>query len=1165
MASQRRTGMALVITLAAVVLLTMLVMAFFSRAQLNRQISFSSICQVKADAMAHSALDIVIGELREEIRSGSVTPDSSNNLTQNGMTIYRPQSSSCMVPQKAGVSSPDSIGQVTIVKVSSNGTALYSGGRTLGSSISVSTSSLNGRYYSRWFTDGPSLGSATLPTWVYLTRNSSITTSANVSADTRSNDYIVGRFAYTVYDTGGLLNANIAGYPTSSPFVTSAAQVGFKGSQAFANLSALGMSSSAIDSLVGWRNAVTATDSATFAEWALGIPRSSGTSNTLSIQIAQVGHMVVAQGDNAFVNRRDLLRYAKYQNSSLTPSYFTTFARSVEGSSWRPTQDASALGGNNSGLGGTYSAYPNFTPQSFKYATDCELSTSINRHIPNVRVTSTFTRSDGTSANVGESLLKTKFPLSRVAGLGHNGVDSSAKSTLSNGQYIAATAATIQRDFGLVWNSDHWDYCGPSGSVVQSSIATIGSIGSREPNFFERLKAGILSGSVGVRSDYNSTAIIQPGDRCSDAHIIQIGVNIIDQITATNYPTCVRFQVPAATMNIQNYALTSSYVSADFFGIKNLPYLAELRYRVYRTDSVTSGVGVGYLDQLKGNILFELWNPHSNAGSATQVTQVRAALTDLVSGNVPRVALNWNAYTTGGIGTSLDPTPYIDINSLSSCGDPHFVLPAETTYSKTSYLISAYKYPPTPISASWSATATLRVSYNTYFPNVASDPTDGSWSCPSSPISAGRANVGDQIGFYLGSLATNSYTSYITGNWHGNHGTWVQFGTANGSGGYTFELKYNDGTGFRTYQRFLNVGTPWANMSLGYGTTPGWINADSAEVYRGVWQRVDPRGARFGVSGADRTTITTAFPTPQSAGMDQSSLPSAGRYSTAFLIAPQGASFPLSNSGSAQYPGPAPAWGFYSYNTGAKNVGTQPVYLDPDGVQRRGDGDLVNGVHPLYAGNQAQRSPVLSRSFYSAGEIGYVYRDEPFKTLDLFSAQSGDAGLLDFFCASENSNTTGLTSNRININSAPATVSAALIQGGSRSYDGSSPISSSVASAIGNDLATTVATTPFRSIADLVIQFNPTQGGSSPSFIVNDNYPALKMQREAVVRCLSECSQTRTWNLLIDVVAQVGRFPATAKTADQFYVEGEKRYWLHVAIDRFTGKIVDQMLEPVTD
>ena len=65
------------------------------------------------------------------------------------------------------------------------------------------------------------------------------------------------------------------------------------------------------------------------------------------------------------------------------------------------------------------------------------------------------------------------------------------------------------------------------------------------------------------------------------------------------------------------------------------------------------------------------------------------------------------------------------------------------------------------------------------------------------------------------------------------------------------------------------------------------------------------------------------------------------------------------------------------------------------------------------------------------------------------------------------------------------------------------------------------------------------------------------------MRALIDAGQTRTWNLMIDVIAQSGRYPQTAATLADFVVEGEKRYWLHIAIDRFTGEVIDQQLEAV--
>ena len=60
--------------------------------------------------------------------------------------------------------------------------------------------------------------------------------------------------------------------------------------------------------------------------------------------------------------------------------------------------------------------------------------------------------------------------------------------------------------------------------------------------------------------------------------------------------------------------------------------------------------------------------------------------------------------------------------------------------------------------------------------------------------------------------------------------------------------------------------------------------------------------------------------------------------------------------------------------------------------------------------------------------------------------------------------------------------------------------------------------------------------------------------RDTIARALSEVVQTRTWGLLIDVVAQTGHYKPNATGLDDFIVEGEKRYWLHVAIDRFDGR-----------
>ena len=72
-------------------------------------------------------------------------------------------------------------------------------------------------------------------------------------------------------------------------------------------------------------------------------------------------------------------------------------------------------------------------------------------------------------------------------------------------------------------------------------------------------------------------------------------------------------------------------------------------------------------------------------------------------------------------------------------------------------------------------------------------------------------------------------------------------------------------------------------------------------------------------------------------------------------------------------------------------------------------------------------------------------------------------------------------------------------------------------------------------------------------------------QKETVVRALSDTTQTRTWGLLIDLIAQTGRYAPGETDLRKFIVEGEQHYWVHVAIDRFTGWVIDKQIEVVTE
>jgi hypothetical protein len=212
---------------------------------------------------------------------------------------------------------------------------------------------------------------------------------------------------------------------------------------------------------------------------------------------------------------------------------------------------------------------------------------------------------------------------------------------------------------------------------------------------------------------------------------------------------------------------------------------------------------------------------------------------------------------------------------------------------------------------------------------------------------------------------------------------------------------------------------------------------------------------------------------------------------------------------------------------------------------------------------------MLNRPFRSVAELGMVCRNSPWRTLDLFSTKSADSALLDLFCVGptptlDNQPPPKVVAGKVNLNSAPAEVLQSLITGTARMLSGVSalsatspaPVPATDATGISTDIVNLIKTAPLQSIGDLVAIF-------PQDTTFNAKYPGNKIQREAMLRALADSGGTRTWNLLIDVIAQSGRYRPGATGLSDFIVEGEKRYWLHVAIDRFTGETVDTQLEPV--
>jgi hypothetical protein len=216
---------------------------------------------------------------------------------------------------------------------------------------------------------------------------------------------------------------------------------------------------------------------------------------------------------------------------------------------------------------------------------------------------------------------------------------------------------------------------------------------------------------------------------------------------------------------------------------------------------------------------------------------------------------------------------------------------------------------------------------------------------------------------------------------------------------------------------------------------------------------------------------------------------------------------------------------------------------------------------------------MLNRPFRNVGEFGYAFRASATptpppsipKTIDFFSATSPDAPILDLFTY----NTADVRAGIVNLNTQNPAVIAALLKGAVTNEISSATIGH----AASNNAASSPAPAPTIGVVASTASgaegtaIKPALGRQEVTRLVaaaaNTISSNSEEAKESIARVLAEVTQTRTWGLMIDVIAQSGRYPSSAKNLADFVVEGEKRYWLHIAIDRFTGEVIDRQLEAV--
>ncbi len=1033
----RPSGAALVLILLAILALSSLVVLFFSLAANDRNNTGAYAQGMKADELASGGLELIVEKLREEISHPDRSTINESTPAGLGPTIYTPKQPEYILPDTTVTISSTAPSNLIKISSAARPISLLASGTTLASNASTATPSRNGRAITadRW--NKPQLetfGSGTgapIPDWIYFNRRGPVVdpTLSNAS-NSESAEFVTGRIAFAVYDVGGLVDINVAGYPLTFP----AGESGKKGSPAFIRLQSLGIPDDAITKILSFRNPKSATDTASYLSYVQNSDAHKGFTKTVA-------------GDNRFLSRQELVRFATQNGFADQLPLLTIFSREKNAPSYAPDPSVPAA-----------TAPP-----------------SINSSLATAR-----------HAASGRLLFEQRFPLKKIALLAELRASPSS----------AELAEAVKEAFGLVYDSGtrQFSYHGP-GSSTRTEIKTLAQIGTedeyRTPDFFETLKAVIYDGSVGQSPGQTATI---PELDSKDCQIIRIGACIIDQYDSDYIPTAVYFDPPSPPIPI--------------WGVENLPYVNKLQYigqwPVFGDLFAASG-GTAPNPQ-GGKYVFrwavELWNPH-----------VQSFPANTTPGPAIKVALG-----PSGASTRVDLCPL----NTADVSDPD-------TVPGTATLVDA-----------WTNTI---------------DSGNGYASAASSPATLYRKFC-DPRQVFFGAINAAPITpkpgvTYNSAYFVPEDPIYVDLHVT-GTDGFVHHY-------YRTWK-----------ISTGLEMTKSSSLVSS-------YMQSDPRTNRAGMFTAD-WRFHSSSPPPYASY--PSNTAAGSRYAWPIRISAQTDSgYSVQATGNVEFEKGYATSAIYPGLLFENAAGLATRFEDPDGTLRIGDGGFSPSSNmkvpttPLIADVAASNPPsnenssrpkVLDRPFNSVAEMGYVFRDGAWKTLNFSGTDSADAGLLDAFSL----DATPMNAGRVSLNTRRPEVWTSVLTGSIRKDgDADAATSEESAAAFAEDFTNAMTganSTPMRNIAEFVTRkSDPTT--LTVDLFETDKLRSLKPYREAAVRSLSENMQSRTWNLMIDCVAQTGRFPRSASSLSDFIVEGERRYWLHIALDRYTGEIIDESIEAINE
>ncbi len=1085
-----RSGAAFLWILILASLLSVGVISFLSFSGRRLAIVSSDDAAARAAAIASLAQAKLIGNLKNEMAAGfanPTAPEAPKFLQVAGpggpVNLLYPANGRAAVPARTGPIAPPNL-----LKWSTRFAPFYTETVTgtypwrsrfppaqPASPVSTEDRSANGkavtpkRWNASWLLPkrspvgvDPTPEAFPVPDWICLSaageqRNSLLFQKA---------DPIVGRYAYLIFDEGGLLDSNVAGFASSlDPSLVAA-----KASTRMADLRPLfeagGFSSAEAtecnDAFVRWRDAG-------FFDGGAANP------SDLYRALAPPTPGRLYPGNNALVSRLALIRlFLDRLPGPLAPrqnvlQYLGTFSRSL-------SQPQLALGwpngsppilppesGGNDGAGWN-EGYPNQAQH-------------LNPPFALIRVRTPFMRTDGTAAVVGEPLVKKRFSLTRLG--------------LIHADSIARNGSPIERLFGLARqnSAEPWVYRPAQRRILTlHEVACLEGAAAREPDFLELLKGSVLSGSLARNSGIASV----PPDDSLDEALVQIAANIIDQADPDAFPTRIQFQGRGGPR--------------VFNGVENLPYIAGFSTCVgvieeakpskllRKEDGAPAPPFSKILPTSPGEVVLwqalQLWNPH----------EISSAL--LVQKRPEQFRISVEA--TDRFRLILEQeTPMVSAGSLIAGTDPSPPPPgprisgAQVGFNLSPRSVATFYQPERLASQAAPGGIQLELEAGNFLPLGGLPSADGKLV-----FGVGLAR-GAQC-FQTGTVP-NQYTVRAS--------KFVPDPPVQ----LFYRLEYNSAQ--------ADEEPVWIAYDEKMGAPLSGVSADSPAVFE-CWP--DPRTPRFG-----------AFPRDPSLSEAQ---------------------------GRARF--------FQNTGDGSGD------YTDADGVRRRGTGASGNATSPL---DTEGRPRVLDRPFRSVGELAFAFAGTAWRHLDFATAESGFAGLLETFCVGENTHSDALELGRVNLNTRQVPVLQAVLSGADLGTGDPQPVPLPAAGAfsalslaralVARTGGTAEGTGPLRDLSDLVGRHGAAGKYSGlasdlPTLFAKAPRGGTSVERHLLARTLGACGDTRVWNLLFDIIAQAGRFPPGAQQQGDlrnFVVEAEHRIWVHVAMDRLTGEVLDLQTEEVLE